>query len=198
MKNILTIDFDIIMAPSIDLYNDGLNGKVWDKIEQNNLIAHLLNADNLHYQRLTNFLLFLTNKLNYKQIHFIASHEQIISFLNPNEKHVFVNIDHHHDLGYDKEKKDLNCGNWGLFIPQLQHYMWINNLTSTFPMDNQIKYQSCFLKDYDLNNLSIPDEVFICYSEPWIPTAHRPLFFLWMDLCNYLYGVHFNLNGGVD
>lgn len=33
MKNILTIDFDIIMAPSIDLYNDGLNGKVWDRIE---------------------------------------------------------------------------------------------------------------------------------------------------------------------
>lgn len=48
MKNILTIDFDIIMAPCIDLYNNLVPFTPWDKLLKNPYIE-LATADLIHY-----------------------------------------------------------------------------------------------------------------------------------------------------
>ena len=42
MKNILTIDFDIIMRPSIDLYNDKVPMFNWNELFENNDLFNFL------------------------------------------------------------------------------------------------------------------------------------------------------------
>ena len=53
MKNILTIDFDIIMAPCIELYNNMVPEMDWD-IMTDFPQGQLFNADLNLYQFLTN------------------------------------------------------------------------------------------------------------------------------------------------
>ena len=50
--NVLTIDFDIIMAPSINLYNNMVPKEDWDDLERNPQI-NLSFADYQIYQKLT-------------------------------------------------------------------------------------------------------------------------------------------------
>ena len=57
MKNILTIDFDIIMGPSIDLYNDKIPMFNWNELFENNNLFKFLQFDAIHYKRLTNFII---------------------------------------------------------------------------------------------------------------------------------------------
>lgn len=62
MKTVVSIDFDIIMGPNIEAYNN-YAGKPWDEIF---LIAPLMqycNADLNDYVRLTNYLIKLTKTL---------------------------------------------------------------------------------------------------------------------------------------
>lgn len=112
METILTIDFDIIMWPSIELYNHFVNGdddNMWD-IETDFPLLQYANADLELYYKLTNFLLKYKEK-NIKFI-FINSHDEILKYIN--SPSTMVNIDHHHDLGYEEyhwQCKDLLCGN---------------------------------------------------------------------------------------
>ena len=72
--NILTIDFDIIMAPSIQLYNDIIKGNNEWTIENMTEIYPLLNyveADFEIYQKLTNF--FLSSFYNQNENYFRVS-----------------------------------------------------------------------------------------------------------------------------
>ena len=50
--NVVSIDFDIIMAPSIEFYNNMTgNPKLFD-----NYLTKVFTADLIHYQRLTQWL----------------------------------------------------------------------------------------------------------------------------------------------
>ena len=111
--NIVSIDFDIIMAPSIELYRN-LEHKYYD-----DYYLSLFNADLMMYSKLTDWLLNTIPEVGLDKIYFIESHEQIINLLPKNESISLINIDHHHDMGYSPEElegKDfnINCGNWGL------------------------------------------------------------------------------------
>lgn len=204
MKNIVTIDFDIIMAPCIEIYNDLIAPMGWEhflKIDQ----MKVLTADLDHYQKLTNYLIKIIKKLNKENIVFIENHAQIIHYLDTNERLNIYNIDHHHDCGYrnDEGKKrhelELTCGNWALFLKNmniLNNFYWINNKNSNRPPEEkkQIKYVEHELNDFNLDNLPIPDKLIICLSEPWVPPMFRPLYFLWMDIFNE----HFNTRFEID
>ena len=75
MKDILTIDFDIIMAPTINTYNDIVPRTHWD-ILQNDPLLRLSFADLIHYYRLTDFLFYLSKFLTKEQFHFVFDHQR--------------------------------------------------------------------------------------------------------------------------
>lgn len=196
MKTILSIDFDIIMAPSIDSYNDRVPRTSWERLNKEPLYQ-LIVADYQIYQKLTNYLMTLLPLIEQKNIHFIYDHEQIIDFLNPDEYYNIIHIDHHHDMGYgpiEEKEKELGCANWLHFVPHLLTCKWIKNDNSqTPPKEKTIKdLEILNLKSTILDTLNCPQEIYICLSPPWIPPNHRFLFYLWMDLFNKYYHTHFD------
>lgn len=115
MQTILTIDFDIIMGPSIDLYNARVPFTSWDNLTDNPYYQ-ILTTDNIHYLRLTSLLIELIHFIPKEDIHFIESHDDICKYIV--EKSNIINIDHHHDLGYDDsiDGKKLTCANWVKYL----------------------------------------------------------------------------------
>lgn len=202
MKTIITIDFDIIMAPCINLYNNSVPGVAWDSL-LNNPYMQLLTIDTQHYQRLTQFVLKCFNQMNKENIHFINSHEDIANYIQNNEEYSIVNIDHHHDICYnpkDVENKceELTCANWLKWLKenkQIKRYLWIHNKNSTMPADNvkNIINSEIAIENFNLNGLAVPDELVICLSPSWVPPIYRNLFFIWMDIANTIYQTHFDL-----
>lgn len=73
MKNIVTIDFDIIMAPCINLYNDLVPRISWNDFKVFPQMQ-LLTADLNHYQKLTNWILKISKKLSPTDIVVIEDH----------------------------------------------------------------------------------------------------------------------------
>lgn len=201
MKNIVTIDFDIIMAPCINLYNDQAGKKTWDFFLQFDHMK-MLTADFNHYQKLTNWLINIIKKIKKENIIFIEDHGQVLKYIEAdNSKINIYNIDHHHDCGYGKhcENEKLNCGNWGLKLHQLNvlnNFYWIKNINSTIPPDDAriVDFISYNLQEYNLQDLPIPDKLIICLSEPWVPPYFRPLFFTWLDILNNYYNTHFEID----
>lgn len=202
MMNILTIDFDIIMAPSIQYYNGLVPQTNWDDLLKNPYYQLSL-IDTDIYNKLTNQILDYLPSLKFDQIHFIKSHEQVNNYLLLNKKYNIINIDHHHDLGYSKkdcnEQIDINgCANWVQYIHsknQLNQYTWIHNDNSIKP-DKNLQYllsNDWEIKKFNLNNLIVPDLLIICLSAPWVPPSYQNLFFLWMDIFNKYYKTHFEL-----
>ena len=204
MKNIVTIDFDVIMAPSIDLYNHFVPlERTWDELNHIPQLR-LSDGDYRHYQRLTEWLVDMSTVLNKEQIHFIGSHEFILKYLDSNDKYNIINIDHHHDCGYDDDNSiyktsDIDCTNWvataydqGL----IEKYTWLKNTNSTFVSvkAKEIVTNHYNLSDFNLNILTPPDEIYICFSENWIPPNIRPLYFTWMDILNKIYNTTFEID----
>ena len=193
MKNIISIDFDIIMAPDIDKYNDIAANINWREMEKLGI-----KADFTHYRRLTNWLLSVLDKINPENIAFIEDHGQIIKHLPIDEDINLWNIDHHHDCGYSNSAdKPLNCGNWVCKIPKLKYYTWINNPTS---ITDESKSKSILINSsmnlmyYNLFNLPRPDKIILCLSEPWVPYGHRELFMVWKEMLENHYNKKFEID----
>lgn len=186
MRKILSIDFDIIMAPSINLYND-LTMKGWEFFEQFPQMDSL-KIDAVHYQRLTELLMRLFKTIPKDKIHWIEDHGRIVHYIQQDSTPFhLVNIDHHHDTGYhpEEENEPLNCGDWVRFLAsQMLSYTWVGNRTSGDTKEQYQHYISnkAILEDFDLNSLLDCTELYLCLSEPWLPPYLRPLFYTWLDL----------------
>lgn len=200
MKKIITIDFDIIMAPSINLYNGLVPMQPWDQI-MNDPHFQLLTPDYTHYQKIFTFIMRCVEEMDADHIHFIEDHGQAVKYIT--EKCDLVNIDHHHDITYAppeviKDEIKPTCANWVSYLQEedlLNSYEWINNANSTL-IDEQVSpvaYRAYDLREYNLEALDTPDELIICLSEPWVPPYIRPLFYTLMDYCNSHYHTHFDL-----
>ena len=192
MKTV-TIDFDIIMRPSIESYNYFINedGDSIDQLEQEFVHFQNCQADLSIYKLLTDFILNVESE----KIFFISSHKDILQFVN--ESVDLINIDHHHDLGYSNESYsetfEISCGNW---VEQLyrenkiKSYTWIHNPNSFLLMGDQARIDNDLIisdenemKKY-LNNLAQhTDSLIICSSFPWVPSMYRPLFDTWHSIC---------------
>lgn len=199
MKNILTIDFDIFMRDSIEAYNN-LIEKTWK--ERFKIIPSLQHSpfDGESYQKLTQYLLFLFSSIGKNQIHFLREHHHILNFLDNEEVYNIINIDHHHDWCYKKEDfyqpiTNVNCGNWIKYLNDTGHlnsYTWIKNHNSQLPLIEQ-KFLIHNLKDCNLFNLSVFDEIFLIFSPQYVPPYYHSFFFVWMDMANNIYKTHFEM-----
>ncbi|MGF6375099.1 hypothetical protein M2140_000133 [Clostridiales Family XIII bacterium PM5-7] len=190
MQKILTIDFDVVMAPSIDTYNNLIPGAKWEELNKMPMMKNL-QADYIHYQRLTKLVLSLSKQMPREDIFFIENHGKIVDLVEHGDDIGLINIDHHHDIKYPKNKVPegiCTCGNWVselLTNSRSVGHLWINNPTSKMPdedVSGNYIFEHALLEDYDLQKIGVPDKMFLCLSEPWIPPQYRPLFFLWVDM----------------
>ena len=136
--NIVTIDFDIIMGPSIGLYNNLINSetRASDLIKDFPYL-NCANADLNTYEFLTRYYINVLKKLDKSKIYFIKSHEQVVPLVSKNRDANLINIDHHHDLGYSDKEEPLNCGNWAKILKdegKIKDYIWLNNGNSLNPI----------------------------------------------------------------
>lgn len=193
MKNIITIDFDIIMAPCIELYNNMVPDKSWEELQEIPQI-HTLTADLQLYQRLTEYLLKIKKQISIKNVHFVENHEFISYFVYPNEEITVYNIDHHHDCGYDKEEgySELTCANWVYYLKKFSskfEYYWICNTNSNFPQEqdlgNELINYHYFIGSFNFDQLPIPDELVIVLSPEWVPPNFYPLYSLWDSMFEF-------------
>lgn len=205
MHSIVSIDFDIIMAPSIQLYNNMVAPRKWENEFMHNHQMALSQADLRHYQNLIQWLLRTLPLMQPTNIHFIEDHEKLINFLPQDDNIVITNIDHHHDVAYELHHFDnpidenhLTCGNWIKYIADnknLVRYHWVNNSNSEPPnkkVENLITSTTDF-RDFNFNNLATPNQLIICLSPMWVPPTYRPLFYTLMDICNFIHNTHFNI-----
>ena len=206
MSTILTIDFDIIMAPAIDLYNDLIGDEkgVNQIITQYPLLEYTLTGDLFIYEAVTRGLVSLFHKVPADKVHFITEHHNIVPLVENLEEFKLINIDHHHDIGYNNVKTALrirkpDCGNWVKYltdIGKVKEYVWICNKNSNMP--NSSLHKS-YLKDYieiqtvDFRKLEDIDELIICNSPQWIPPNLQALFMSWVGIAEEFYGKNFDI-----
>lgn len=203
MNKVVTIDFDIIMSPSIFLYNDEVPGVHWDTLLNNPYKneMRLLRMNATYYQKIFNFLIECSKILPADKIHFVEDHSQAVEFIT--EKSDVYNIDYHHDLGYPDNKGNLrlddcpNCANWVYYLNQkelLNSYTWIKDDDRwENPIDkNTIEYEVYDFIEYDMTQLLPINDLVIVLSEPWVPPYYRDLYFTLMDYCNSYYYKHFD------
>lgn len=191
--NILSIDFDWIMEPCIEFYND--------KATQSIALDELLKlSPNIYikpdYQKFSTLVTYATNIAqtlpNAKNVYFGVNHQEIISAIEniwdiKDKSYHIYNIDHHHDCGYgvttlqEINKQGLTCGNWLAYCKNLKSYTWINNKNSHIEMPDEVfqklsKYT--FSSDINIINYINFDYIFVCASPGWVPSELSPLYTL--------------------
>ena len=195
---VLSIDFDIVMAPDINLYNNFVPRIVpsIDEIVEHHPYLGGLRADLDHYQKIANLLLKVGADIKYTNVCASLSHEHIGKFLMNDNDLEIVNIDHHHDLGYieDDTFEKCNCANWAYYLfkqGKLKRYIWLNNVNSDIMPPH--RHEDCFssqhfcdieVSDY-IQQFGKPDKIFLCLSSPWVPSQYFPLFYLLLDILNH-------------
>lgn len=193
MANILSIDFDIIMQPDIQLYNYNISkntNSVDDMINKYPMLsACRVNFD--IYSKIVLFLMEIVNTIDIDNIRIAYSHDDIKNLLNSCEDgNIVYNIDHHHDLGYPHRNKcdETNWAGYFLNNNKIKKYIWLNNKNSEYGQnelsDDRIKIIE-FNKINDLKSFFPSfDKLFICLSPEWIVKDYKKLFFLLLDLIN--------------
>lgn len=209
--NCLTVDFDIILRPFINLYNDVISDNMtfgeFDK--EYPTLSGLIQPDYFIYEYITTFLMKLFKRLPKEKVFFIKSHEGVVKVLEQFDPgHELCNLDHHHDIGYENvnintkiTQYNVDCGNWVKYLKDqkiINNYVWIHNPNSNFP-DPELE-KKYIAKEYELRQvdletqLSTVDMVILCKSPEWLPVSIEPLWKLWMELANSTYNVEFNLS----
>ena len=160
MENIVTIDFDIIMAPSIEIYNKEIQGGLtYEDYAFKNIINPIVDFN--IYKKLTNYI--LECKKNNIKIFFISSHEEIYKYIKNLKEINLINIDHHHDFGYKNNFNYLNritCGNWVRYCFNkniIKTYLWINDDNSK---DLHFKsYESIFITHKNIKEINFNKDI---------------------------------------
>ena len=190
---ILSIDFDIIMKPSIEAYNNLIDGHQPDK----SIGAYCkefpffscLPADLDIYSVLTKYLKDIPKE---KRI-FITDHREAFGVVRDHANGVpvsLINIDHHHDIAYHECPLTPNAadGNWVKCLYDnnlIQDYTWIRNNNSHMPYDwvqEQFPDVEYLYFEKELLNEIKPDLVVICLSPNWVPKMYYPLYDLWKSI----------------
>ena len=209
--NVLSIDFDIIMAPDINLYNSkvGHHGETIDKLIEVFPLLGDIRADFRHYQILLNYILEATKHIHVEDIRISQTHEDIKNVLAYCQDATVYNIDHHHDLGYgNNPPKDENgetpctCANWGeIFLEKgnISHLVWLKNTNSEYELEGNLDRFGDKLEIKDLYTVSLKDlpqmdKIFICLSPEWVPSTYHPLFYTILDLINAQKNCHLEVH----
>lgn len=206
MSAILTIDFDIIMSPSIQLYNDlvGDNKGVNKIIKQYPLLEYTMTADFFIYEAITRELVKLFKRIPSNDVYFISEHHNLIPLVKDINKFSLFNIDHHHDLGYNKTTPTTKilrpeCGNWVKYLgdkEKLNKYIWVCNDNSDMPPSNLHKAyltEPINIKEFNFDSIQDIRKLIICNSPQWIPANIQALFMAWIGIAEEYYGRDFKI-----
>ena len=205
---ILSIDFDIIMSPIIQLYNDLVTPydnreRNWDEIFYVRKIENLLSFDKEIYEKINKILLECFNQK--KKIYIGRDHSSLLSVIAEYIKNKeingpmeIINIDHHHDIYYNEDQiKNFTfynypcCGSWAGYLDNLnllKKYYWINNSTSLdfFPLDNRDfllnNLEITNIKDFEISSYDNIDFIYFCSSLSYIPPQYDDLFLFTLKL----------------
>ena len=134
MDKILTIDFDIFLYKDLPLYNNFINtDNSFDEILQTFPLLENVRFDINLYNKLTIFLVIIFSNTKKENIFFCKNHEDVVKFTYNNNFFDLINIDYHHDLGYNNMNQNLYCGNWVkelIKTKRIHKYIWIKNPNS--------------------------------------------------------------------
>ena len=186
MKKVLTIDFDIFLRESINLYNDS-DESATEFFRTFSFIQTPF--DLISYEKITKLLL----QYQKSQIVFMDTHDEIVNLTRNEGPFELINIDFHHDLGYGENIKwtlpikIIDEGNWVKKLWELNRvnkYIWINDFHSDELPYKGRKFltEQHYIDSYDFDNLLDCDKIYICFSEDYIPDTYFPLFDLWKDI----------------
>ena len=198
--NVLSIDFDIIMAPSINLYNNMVPELKWDELLKNLPNLSTTPADLNIYSDLLRYLLRTIDKTS--SIYIAYSHSFIKDYLQYDCDLNITNIDHHHDIFYnikDTENKlqDCSCANWVKYFydqNKLKNYTWVHNDNSCDPnFEVNFKYNKIPFREFKFANSY--DKYFICLSPEWVPPYYHSLFYTLLDCLNEKNNYHLEIIG---
>lgn len=169
MKTIISIDFDIIMEPSIEQYNFMVPKLNWTTLKQLPYLEELEYNKNF-YNKIKEYI----KKYPKNKKIFIKEHDEIAKYIT--EKCYLINIDHHHDCGYKNNGSQLSCANWlgYLYNKQLienKPIWYCDKHSTTSPVPDWIE-----IKDFENEDIPLGDLLIIANSVPWIPPEYQPLF----------------------
>ena len=220
--NVLSVDFDAILYPCIQLYNDRVSGNENPTIQWKILERDLGIIDHLRYDAK---MLSLIQDYMQKAVTFgakfipIVSHEEIIEHLKPELKSGtnldVLNIDFHHDIIYGKNHNDsiisydeYYCGDWVGYLylkNNLQKYRWFKAPNSSM-FDLEEDWDKSLFEVYENQQLEkiVEDDrcikgidyVFFALSPQWVPYQYHHLYYLISQSCINSEKAY-NLKGGM-
>ena len=191
--NILSIDFDWIMQPTIEAYNNivlGYNAlgplESWENVKKQ--IPNFEPYCNL--DQFTQLYFLLKDKIQWltrNDIYIGLNHDELYGFMEKQEakEYIVYNIDHHHDLGYLESgfnsiiEQPLTLANWAAKSTEklnLCKYIWISNKNSKIPeiIPENLNYTR--VSDISILDRIHIDKIFICSSWEWVPLKYQNLF----------------------
>lgn len=207
--NVVSIDFDIIMAPDINLYNNLVSPSVdgvrdISKLAEDYPMLKGCRADLGHYQRIVEILMNVIYGMKAEDIRISFSHEDIKNVLNGLSDVTVYTIDHHHDLGYpnfsDKEENiSCTCANWGDFYLKngtIKKLVWLKNNNSEihqeYECDDRVEHINFGDFNFQQNSVHF-DKLFMCLSPEWVPEMYHPLFYTLLDMINNQKNCHLEI-----
>lgn len=196
VKKILSIDFDIIMYPCINLYDgeafiDESPTILWNKF-YNKIFT---GPTKICYD--SNVLMSIGKLIhrasqNGATIIPIDSHEKIVEKLKNDENYDdtvydMVNIDFHHDVWYDKRDVQntkvfdtYTCRDWLGYLHnhnKLNTHVWVKAPNSEGVMASPYEFtRVCHLDEIESFELDSFDEIYFCFSPQWVPYEFKHLY----------------------
>lgn len=213
---VLSVDFDFIMYPCINLYNDlcseDENPTVgWDRIEAMINVEDKLTFDKKYYMFI--YKLIMQNVAQGAAFFAINNHQDIVDILHNRMMDVgcdvkfdLLNIDHHHDFMYNADKQDLldfdkyNCGNWYAYL-YYKGYLddssgeaevkWLGTPTSkpyNGPDNDKVKRLTIDVDGEEILKDKF-DLIVVCFSPQWTPHKYKYLYDIIVETAGMIQGI---------
>lgn len=194
-KKILSIDFDIIMYPCINLYNSDVAGDdnpidLWRDLEDEYGLENynILTYDTKVLKEITKLIAHNKNK----PVHFIQEHQEIVDHLKSTagwgeDRYDIYNVDHHHDLWYRDtdfaeilKRDEYNCSDWLGYLyltKRASNITWLKAPNSIEPeirsYGGDIKINTLRIREFDKLHKIDFDEIYFCFSPQWVPQKYK-------------------------
>lgn len=186
-KNILTIDLDFLVRDirslnscipfeMVEEYEDLKDlEKLWDCTRELHKLRFKKEIDEKAICKGTLEFVLKIIESNPEAVHFfIRDHDEVLNYLQDDCDNIIVNIDFHHDLGYDfsEDQKQPMINNWTLWgwdEGLIESYSWIGRSTSAHPVTATIPYEYLEWRDINPDKLPEFDEIHIIRSPEFCP-----------------------------
>lgn len=186
-KNILTIDLDFLVRDirslnscipfeMVEEYEDLKDlEKLWKCTRELHKLRFKKEIDEKAICKGTLEFVLKIIESNPEAVHFFErDHDEVLNYLQDDCDNTIVNIDFHHDLGYDfsEDQKQPMINNWTLWgwdEGLIKSYSWIGRSTSAHPVTATIPYEYLEWRDIDVDKLPEFDEIHIIRSPEFCP-----------------------------